>query len=272
MKRFGAPLSMLVLSCLFLIGAGCPIEIKAPSVDELGKNLVKSATAIANVDPLDLKRLASENKELRDQLLKINANLPITLGSGTLDLGKVAAKVRLKSYTGSHRISGWIDSRTGINIWSNKTIDDKKIKLEFKLYDALLEAYKNKPCTFFDCWFSYMSQQGEKRVVKVFEEFLEKSIVPPGTALDSPFLNPSLGKSGLHRLEFEITPLAVDDGGNWSVLLQTVAIGDTGTLEVISELQVDNKLYPSHKLGTPLPLVQMMVNITSSKPDSPTPN
>lgn len=273
------------ISSALFCAAGC-VEVSTPDVVKATDNVKKAATELSEgmktlqkVDPLGYNRLLVENDEFRKEVGTLRGQLAgASEGTGLIVLKGHKVRFDVPQYTGSLRVSGWIDAESN---WFTKDVrlDDKKVALpvdynkvlndikptiaarvgpappipslpigmgdfakrivEQHTNGALGKAYEVIPATY------------QAAVSKVFETFLKTSALIPAPSETSVYLQDQFLSPGSHIVGIVVTPQAADSGGRWSIRVEIVSVAPDGKADVLKRVDVDSDMY-ANSLKKPL--------------------
>jgi hypothetical protein len=246
---------LCLTGCSLFDGLTKPIERASQNVKDAAGSLAKG---MADLDPIALKSLVQSNESLRKQLDSINSRISSLQGSGAVEISNRDVRVKVSRYNGTVRLNGWVDARENW-FWQDRGFFDQAAKLpaNFQL-DAW---FKNRPCANYECWMADLSKRVSEEADRGFSAFLSTSAIVPGPEAKSIDLNTRFGGSGNHTITVVATPYARDAAGRWAVVLQFILTAQSGKEEVIAEYEQSSDMYPSHRLGQPLPPVSMLVRV-----------
>jgi hypothetical protein len=266
-----SPRTICVL-CSVVTLAGCGIEQATKTVKEAtgdvkdaSKNLKDGAESLSQgmdkLDPVALKKLLDDNQSLRNQLIDVTKRVEGGIqGTGAIQIENRNVIVNIARYTGSHRLNGWVDDMDNW-FWKDRGLDDKDIVFPLDVGATVENGYHNNIGQPYAQFMGGFRAEVTNKVGEAFRQFLHTTAIVPGPEVEPVNLNTRFGGAGRHLINIEVTPVAADRNGRWSMRFDLLLQKNNGERELIEEVDFDSTNYANHPLGTALPAVHGLVNV-----------
>jgi hypothetical protein len=262
-------LAGILLTISLAVGAaiGCSgATIRVPELVPLGVSLESTAVllnrgldTLSRVDPLGIRGVLERNDSLRAQLTRLAARLNSDIpGAGLVEIRNRRVQLRITQYTGTHRLNGWVDTPENA-FFQNRGLNDRDIILPFRMDSVVHAVYYGT--TGDGRSLPMIKAVAQSRADSLFRDFLKTAAIVPGPDLATPDLNTRFGTSGVHTVNLEITPVQADRNGRWQIVGQIVLMPPNGESEVFTEFEYSSDRYPTHALGTPLPVLTSVMKV-----------
>jgi hypothetical protein len=201
----------------------------------------KFEKAMAAVDPAGIKRLLSENAELKARLDKVAADISaVSLGSGVIVLHGNRLQISIPEYRGAFLFDSWIDDEPNW-VLQSRELPDRAYKFPVSLSGINI----------FD---RNAVRVVEARCQAALRNYLANGNIVPSAQLTKADLQDQLLSSGKHFLYIRVTPISATAQADWFLRVRVEQLSSDGTrVSIIKETDFSSTQSPKHELGTPLP-------------------